>query len=175
MRSVRASCAVASCVGPLRVRSDGRVLKFLLLPADEDQLRLHLTNDLELVPLADAAEPGTPDLPSHSARGRPGPPSEFVYWAKEVGPLQHLGDAPGPTNPKEKVARILNQQDLGDDWVSAIDVARSPVIRFYRSSWNRNGCLNPGLLQAAAAPVKEQPGELLRLRRQVERWLQDRR
>jgi hypothetical protein len=55
--------------------------------------------------------------------------------------------------------------------VNAIDVARSPVIRFYRSSWNRNGCLNPGLLQAAAAPVKEQPDELLRLRRQVERWL----
>jgi hypothetical protein len=152
-------------------------VNYLLLRDDEGPLRRYLSDDLDLIPLANAAgpgtaaEPGTPDLPSHAKPSLAGRPSEFVYWAKQVGSLRRLGEAPDPASAKEKVGRILNEQVFGDDWVKAIDVARSPVIRFYRSSWNQNGCLNPGLLQAAAAPIKEQPDELLRILRQVERWL----
>jgi hypothetical protein len=55
-----------------------------------------------------------------------------------------------------------------------VDLARRPVVRFQRSNWNRNGCLNPGQLQGMAVRVKEHPPELLAKLRSVERWLKKR-
>jgi hypothetical protein len=57
---IRASCADGRAVGgattggPLRVRRDGAVVNYLLLPADEDLLRLYLMDGLGLVPLGAA-------------------------------------------------------------------------------------------------------------------------
>ena len=65
----------------------------------------------------------------------------------------------------------LNQEADPEGWADYVDSSRSPVIRFHRANWNQNGCLNPGLLQGMSVRLKDQPPELIRTLRQIERWL----
>jgi hypothetical protein len=143
-------------------------LNFLLLASDERRLRRYLTDDLRLRPVAHHPEDSS-DLPSQT-QPREGT-WEFVFWADFVGPIVRLGETPRSSVAKERVAERLDQEALGEDWSAAIDPARTPLIRFRRSNWNRNEHLNPGLLQASASPRAEQPRALLALHRRIQGWL----
>lgn len=144
-------------------------MNWLLLPNDEQPLVEFLTGDLGLemfgAPLGeDERLPGPPD-PDRQER------KNLVFWASSVGPIKRLGDAPKPTDPVEAVLLQRNREVNPDGWRDLVDLARTPVIRFGRSNWNRNGCLNPGLLEGMTIPIKNQPPDLLALRRKAERWL----
>jgi hypothetical protein len=144
-------------------------VNYLLLPEDEALLRAHLIGELGLIPVGHSAHE-SPDLPRQAApaEGR----WEFVYWAEAVGPIRRLGQSPRPPSAFDRVMDRVNRESLGDAWNDAVDLARTPVIRFRRSSWHRNGHLCPGALQASAAAVAEQPPGLLALRRRVARWIE---
>lgn len=144
-------------------------MNYLLLPADEASLRAYLTGELGLTPVGHSPQE-SPELPRQAApeAGR----WEFVYWVEAIGPIRRLGDSSPPPSPSGRVTDRINQDALGDAWTDAVDLARTPVIRFRRSSWHRSGHLCPGALQASAAPVAEQPSELLSLRRRVARWVE---
>lgn len=144
-------------------------MNYLLLPDDEAPLRSYLTEELGLTPLGHSSHESS-DLPRRAApsSGR----WEFVYWAEAIGPIRRLAETPEPPSATGRVMARLNHEALGESWPDAVDLARTPVIRFRRSSWNRNGHLNPGVLQASAAPVAEQPPLLLALRRRVARWIE---
>ena len=141
-------------------------MNWLLLPDDEAPLVDFITHDLslELVAGHDWERDGLPR--------RNGPqPSEIVWWASAVGPICRLGDAPEPTDPNDVVAMRLNREANPEGWRDDLDTSGTLVIRFHRSSWNENGCLNPGRLQAMSILVKDHPAALLDLHRQIGRWL----
>jgi hypothetical protein len=71
-----------------------------------------------------------------------------------------LGQAPEPVDPKDRVVFQLNAE-RSPRWKDLTDLAPTAVIRFHRSNWNQNGCLNPGLLGAMARRVKDQPRDLM--------------
>jgi hypothetical protein len=144
-------------------------VNWLLLPEDERQLSRFMTEGLGLKLISRHLD--------HD-ESLPGPPQPFrdeyidmLFWAPEVGPIRRLGDAPEPIDPIDSVLLRLNRERNPGDWRNLVDSNRSPLIRFHRSNWNRNGCLNPGLLQGMSIPVKDQPPDLMALKRKVERWL----
>lgn len=140
-------------------------MNWFLMPGDEAEL-VSFVNSLGLVPLSmfDSDDDALP-TPFGSES------SEFVWWAPWIGPIERLGDAPPTADPRDRVMRQINQDVDPDGWTDAIDVGRTPVLRFRRANWNANGCLNPGLLQGMSIRVKDHPPELLALRRRTERWL----
>lgn len=150
--------------GPLVIWQSPAV-NWLLLPDDEDELVAYVSGELGLVLVGEGWD--RDGLPRQFGTQ----PSEVVWWASDIGPIQRMGDAPPPKDAKDAVLVRLNQEADPERWKDLLDARRTPVIRFHRSNWNRNGCLNPGLLQAMSIPLKEQPKELIRLLRQTERWL----
>lgn len=163
--------------GHLRLSLDRRdtdTVNWLLLPEDERAFIRYLADERGLVPLGETPSAdehlgrGADDLPEQVHLGSP--VSEFAFWASDIGPIERLGSAPEPTDPKARVMRQLNVE-LTSEWRSLIDPERTPVIRYHRTSQNRNGCLNPGLLSAQARPIRQQPKALVSLLRSIERWL----
>ena len=143
-------------------------VNWLLLPYDEQRLTWFMTEELGLTLLTPLAD----------GESLPGPPKrsqeqyvDMVFWASELGPLRRLGDAPQPTDPVDSVWFTLNRERNPSNWQNLVDSGRTPLIRFRRSNWNLNGCLNPGLLQGMSLPIKDQPPNLMALRRKAERWL----
>ncbi len=65
----------------------------------------------------------------------------------------------------------LNREANPEGWRDDLDTSRTPIIQFHRSSWNENGCLNPGRLGAMSTLVKDHPAALLEVHRRIERWL----
>jgi hypothetical protein len=144
-------------------------VNYLLLPDDEAPLRSYLAEELGLTPLGHSSLESS-HLPRHASPGVGR--WEFVYWAESLGPIRRLAETPVPRSATGRVMDRLNRESLGAAWGDAVDLARTPVIRFRRASWNRNGHLNPGVLRASAAPATEQPPQLLSLRRRVARWIE---
>lgn len=156
-------------------------MNWLLMPADERELLNFLVEELGLVLLAhDLTEHGDPVVSDPQTDGRlgelprqPGPSGadwDFNLWAPMIGPVRLLGDAPEPTDPKDRVMLRLNKE-MTPLWRELIDSERTPVVHFGRSRWHRNGSLCPGVLGGQARPTREQPKELLALLRKIKRWL----
>jgi len=164
-------------------------MNWLLLPADERELLDYLVEELHLNFLAhDLTEDGKPSL-SDAKRDRrlaklPRPPRhpspatyleslEFRFWAPQIGPIRLLGEAPEPTDAKDRVMLQLNKE-MTPRWSELIDLERTPIVTFLRSRWHSNGSLCPGALGGQPRPRREQPKELLALLRRIERWLKER-
>jgi hypothetical protein len=154
---------------------------YLLLPEDELVLVAHFqqTESLELLATDDLS--GGPRLLKGLSEPLPLPPpprpgqetaepGEFVFWARELGELRALRDAPEPTIAVERIERML-VAEAAENAESILDYARSPIIRWHRASWHSSGALCPGLLQAQARKTSEQPPELLRLHGRLGRWM----
>jgi hypothetical protein len=156
------------------------VAGYLLFPDDERRLIEHLNAEQVLLLRSDLLVDGEPDLASPPVPTELPPlprvvPGEegvhsYVFWCSLLGPLQAEGDAPAPTDARERVARQLLQAQT-ERWRDVIDYKRSPIIRLRRAHWHRSGALLPALLQGQPRVTREWPPELLRLFQRVERWL----
>jgi hypothetical protein len=155
-------------------------VNWLLLPDDERVLLAFIIDEIGGVLLdGEVTEHGEPrvvsdplhalsdSLPSRDSHE----PTGYTFWIRDLGEIRTMADAPRTSDAREMVFRQLNADKFPDRWRDLVDLSRSPVLRVHRSNWNRNGCLNPGLLQAAATTVKEQPPELLARLRKTDRWL----
>lgn len=157
------------------------LMNWLLLPEDELDLALHLTDalGLRLVSAIPTGEiEGAPrdlqmelphDLPTD---GIYGVPREFVFWRPSSGPIRLLGDRPDDQNDdvRNRVAlRITKEASL--DWRQFLDLQRTPIIRFHRCVWRGGDTLMPGLLQGMDLKVGEHPPEIIRLLRSISLWL----
>jgi hypothetical protein len=97
---------------------------------------------------------------------------DHTFWCPEIGPVRTLGDAPPPHEAKDAVMLQINREADPAGWRDRIDLARTPVIRWSRPRWYRKDrCLVASRLGAMAARTKDHPPALLKLYRQIERWL----
>ncbi len=97
----------------------------------------------------------------------------LVFWCRDIGPIETIGDAPPPRDARERVWLHLNRETT-KQWRDLIDFRRTPVLSWLRPAWYRRdrGCLVPGALGAMTATWKEHPAELRRLYARVKRWLE---
>ena len=166
----------------LRIPQPVGVPKFLMLPPDEREIVTWLCSAhglgllgsdvlLEGEPhvLGDplAALPG--DLPGSNTG--PEEPSEFLFWhpdwAVNSVPLTSIQAV--DLVAKRLTAEVPAARDV--DVSALLDVATTPVVRLRRSGWQPDGSLRPGALQGMARRTADNPPELLRLIRSVERSL----
>jgi hypothetical protein len=174
-------------------------MSFLLFPPDEIELVRYLCIDLDLaLLLSDVTDGGVPRIaplplaavpdkllwePLPRAPGRPlstpPDPLTFLFWCPSLGPVRTFVDAPEPTEAIDRVAAQLTREAKGPSYANAIDLTRTPVIRWQRARFQR-ACLQngrrlvPGLLQAMPVKLRDTPPEVLKLHRKIERWLKKR-
>lgn len=164
--SARSSLSWGVCARIVELGQSPEV-NWLLLPDDEALLVEYMSQELGLVQISGEGwnRDGLP-----GAHGEQ--PWEIVWWARDLGPILRMGDAPPPTDAHDRVLMHLNQEADPEGWRNLLDTRATPIITFHRSNWNENACLNPGRLGAMSIPVKQQPKELIRLLRRIERWLE---
>jgi hypothetical protein len=171
-------------------------MHLLALPEDEQEIVSHLCDEegLQLL-LSDLLEDGVPrvaddplgalvpDLPSGKrlkAAVMPGvgvtDPTyqevwEYLLWARSLGPIRTLADAPEPRDTVGRVALQINREAT-QRWRDLIDLSRTPVIGLRRTSWHHSeDCLIAGGLTAMHVPVRDLPREVASLHSRVERYL----
>jgi hypothetical protein len=171
-------------------------MHLLALPEDEQQIIRHLCEEegLQLL-LSDLVEAGSPrvaadplaalvpELPSRKrlrASVTPGvgvtDPTyqevwEYLLWARSLGPVRTLADAPAARDAVDRVALQLNR-GATQQWRDLIDLSRTPVIGLRRTSWDhREDCLIAGALTTMRVRVRDLPRDVVWLHSRVERYL----
>jgi hypothetical protein len=171
-------------------------MHLLALPEDEQEIVRHLCakEGLQLL-LSDLVEEGVPrvaddplaalvpDLPSGkrlkaavvSGAGGTDPARhqvwEYLFWARSLGPIRTLGDAPVARDAVDRVAFQLNREAT-ERWPDLIDLSRTPVIGLRRTSWHHSeDCLIAGALTTTRVAVRDLPRDVASLHSRVERHL----
>lgn len=171
-------------------------MHLLALPEDEQEIVRYLCEEqgLQLL-VSDLVEDGVPrvaadplgalvpDLPSGKrlkAAVMPGvgvtDPTyrevwEYLLWARSLGPIRTLVDAPVARDAVGRVALQINREAT-ERWRDLIDLGRTPVIGLRRTSWHHSeDCLIAGGLTAMRVRVRELPHEVASLHAWVERYL----
>jgi hypothetical protein len=171
-------------------------MHLLALPEDEQQIIHHLCQEegLRLL-LSDPFEEGSsrvpadplralaPDLPSRkrllaAVTPRVGSTDptyrevwEYLLWARSLGPIRTLADAPAPREAVDRVALRLNREAT-EHWLDLIDLTRTPVIGLRRTGWHhREDCLIAGGLTTMRVRVRDLPREVASLHSRVERYV----
>jgi hypothetical protein len=174
-------------------------MHLLALPEDEQEIIRHLCEEegLQLL-LSDPLQEGSPrvaadplhalvpDLPSRKrltaavASGAPATDParhqvwEYLLWARSLGPIRTLADAPAARDPVDRVAHQLNRE-VTEQWPDLIDLTRTPVIGLRRTGWHhREDCLIAGALSTMRVRVRDLPREVASLHSRVERHLKRR-
>jgi hypothetical protein len=154
-------------------------MSYLLLPQDETGLVRYMCEELGLVLLlSDVTDRGVPIVAAHPLTAVSNRlPIELatggtlIFWCRDFGPVRTLADAPAPVEPADRVAASLTREAAGARFSDLIDLTRTPVIRWRRARFRREGQLKPALLQSMPIKVRDYPPEVLRVHRQIERWL----
>jgi hypothetical protein len=154
-------------------------MSFLLLPPDELALVSYMCGDLDLaLLLSDLTDRGVPRIateplaavPDHLPSS-PSDPRTFIFWCHWLGPVRTLADASESVDPADRVAGLLTREAAGDRYGDVVDLQRTPVIRWHRTSFQSERRLKPGLLQVMPLYVRDTPSDVLKLHRQVDRWM----
>jgi hypothetical protein len=157
-------------------------MSFLLLPQDEMVLFRYLCEELGLaLLLSDVTEQGAPRValqPLTAISDRlprsTVDPSTLIFWCRDLGQVKVLADAPEPVDAADRVAGLLTREAAGSGYGDVIDLCRTPVIRWVRARYRRDGQLMPGLLQAMPLSIRDTPPGVMRLHRNIDRWLKKR-
>jgi hypothetical protein len=171
-------------------------MHLLALPEDEQEIIRHLCEEegLQLL-LSDLLEDGSPrvaadplralvpELPSRkrmlAAAKSEAPASDpgrhqvwdYLLWARDLGPIRTLADAPAPRDAVDRVALQLNREAT-EQWRDLIDLTHTPVLDLRRTGWHhREDCLIAGALTTMAVRVRDLPREVTSLHSRVERYL----
>jgi hypothetical protein len=171
-------------------------MHLLVLPEDEQEIVRYLCEEegLQLL-MSDLVEDGAPqvaedplralvpDLPSRKRFGAAAAPGvgvtdptyrevwEYLLWARLLGPVRTLADAPVAQDAIGRVALRLNC-DATERWRDLIDLTRTPVIGLRRTGWHhRENCLIAGGLTTMRVRVRDLPREVASLHSRVERYL----
>jgi hypothetical protein len=171
-------------------------MHLLALPEDEREIIRHLYEEegLQLL-LSDLLQEGSPqvaadplralvpDLPSMKrllaavkSRAAASDPArhqvwEYLLWARSLGPIRTLADAPAARDAVDQVALQLNREAT-EQWRDLIDLTRTPVIGLRRTGWHhREDCLITGALTTMPVRVRDLPREVASLHSRVERHL----
>jgi hypothetical protein len=157
-------------------------MSFLLLPQDEKALFHYMCDELGLsLLLSDVTERGAPRVASQPLTAvsdrlptSVSDPGTLIFWCRDLGPVRVLADAPAPVDVADRVAGLLTRQAAGAGYGDVIDHCRTPVIRWRRARFRREGQLKPALLQAMPLKIRDTPPGVLSLHRQIDRWLKKR-
>jgi hypothetical protein len=171
-------------------------MHLLALPGDEQEIIRHLCEQegLQLL-LSDLLEDGVacvaadplralaPDLPSRKRRQAAVVPGvgvtdptyreawDYLLWARALGPIRTLQDAPVARDGVERVALHLDREAT-ERWRDLIDLSRTPVIGLRRTSWHHSeDCLIAGALTTMRVRVRDLPREVASLHTRVQRYL----
>jgi hypothetical protein len=174
-------------------------MHLLALPKDEQEIIRHLCEEEGLQLLlsdllhedspqvaADPLDALDPDLPSmkrllaavKSGAAASDPARhqvwEYLLWARSLGPIRTLADAPAAQDARDRVALQLTREAT-EQWRDLIDLSRTPVIGLRRTGWHhREDCLIAGALTTMRTRVRDLPREVASLHSRVERHLQRR-
>jgi hypothetical protein len=158
----------------------------LLAPADERDLTIFLCETLAAqLLLSDLTTGGEPRLALDALASLPEAlpgPARFgdravrvlIFWLPWVGPIRTLADAPTPATPRDRVARYLSAQAAGDRAADLIDLERTPVLRFTRSTALSQQRLAPGSFAAMPLQTAALPAEVRAAHARTRRWLKTR-
>jgi|Tabmets5t2r1_1033131.scaffolds.fasta_scaffold41654_2 hypothetical protein len=171
-------------------------MHLLALPEDEQEIIRHLCEEegLQLL-LSDLLQEGSPrvaadplaalvpNLPSrkrllaavHSGAPVSDPARQQVWqyllWARSLGPIRTLADAPAAQDAVDRVALQLNREAT-EQWRDLIDLSRTPVIGLRRTGWHhREDCLIAGGLTTMRMRTRDLPQDVASLHSRVERRL----
>jgi hypothetical protein len=96
---------------------------------------------------------------------------EYLLWARSLGPIRTLTDAPAPRDAVDRVALQLNREAT-QQWRNLIDLTRTPVIGLRRTGWHhREDCLIAGALTTMPVGGRDLPRDVASLHARVERHL----
>ena len=153
-------------------------MSYLLLPDDEVPFVQFLRQELGALMLrdelttggrahihADPTEAIGSTLPAESDQ------RTLVFWLRDVGPVATMQDAQEPTDARRRVAIQLTRESAGSRFGRLLDLARTPVLRWRRSSFRSSRLIIPGSLQAMDVPVSKTPLEVRRRHRAADSWL----
>ncbi|MBD3662910.1 hypothetical protein [Sulfitobacter aestuariivivens] len=113
-------------------------MRYLLSPNEEFNFLRRLKREFQLVPLTPSDSHDFPGALEICASPSPGAASsnddlDYIFWAKDHGPITRIGDGSGPKDGVARVVRILNRDAKLEG--TAIDLETTPIVSWTRPRW----------------------------------------